>query len=356
MKPSLADKPIEVQPATAAQAVPPEAPPSSPRREIGEPAPAAEARDREREIQEKPRPEILAQTQPQQETFNVPPPTEDAEARRKAEEAEARRKAEGERRKEEEARRIALEAEAARQQAAVRQKELEAEAIRKAEVERRKVEAEAEARQKAEVDRRKEEAARQQAEAAAQRERERLAAEQPASRAVPGAADGARPADAAPAPGPLSGRELAAKALEQLRRPGAAPADPPRPPSLPGSADPSRRRSIFGAERDVVLRMYVESWRWKIERNGTLNYRPSAGARARDNPVVTVAIRSDGSLEDVFIHRSSGLRELDEAVRRIARLYAPYSAFPPALAHQFDVIEIRRVWFFDDTLKILEEM
>jgi len=71
--------------------------------------------------------------------------------------------------------------------------------------------------------------------------------------------------------------------------------------------------------------------------------------------VVTVAIRSDGSLESVLINRSSGLREIDEAVQRIARLYAPYSAFQPGLARQFDVIEIRRVWNFDGPLRILEE-
>jgi TonB family protein len=129
-----------------------------------------------------------------------------------------------------------------------------------------------------------------------------------------------------------------------------------RGPSPPASADNLRRRSLIGAERDVGLRMYVESWRSKIERNGTLNYRRSAGMRAPDNPIVTVSIRSDGSLEDIVIHRSSGLRELDEAVRRIAQLHAPYSAFPPELARQFDVIDIRRVWFFDNTLRIMDEM
>jgi TonB family protein len=102
--------------------------------------------------------------------------------------------------------------------------------------------------------------------------------------------------------------------------------------------------------------MYVESWRWKVERNGTMNYRQSASWRSHENPVVTVSIRSDGTLEDVWIHRSSGVRELDEAVLRIARLQSPYSAFPPALARQYDVIEIRRVWSFEHTLRILEEM
>jgi len=102
--------------------------------------------------------------------------------------------------------------------------------------------------------------------------------------------------------------------------------------------------------------MYLESWRWKIERNGNLNYPSSARTRAAENPVVTVAIRRDGSVESVIIDRSSGLRDLDERVRRIVHLYAPYSAFPPDLARAYDVIEIRLVWVFADTLKIVEEL
>jgi TonB family protein len=87
-----------------------------------------------------------------------------------------------------------------------------------------------------------------------------------------------------------------------------------------------------------------------------VNYRPSAAWRARENPIVTVSIRSDGSLEDVLINRSSGVREIDEAVLRIAQLHAPYSKFPPDIARHYDVIEIRRVWMFDARLKILDEM
>jgi TonB family protein len=107
---------------------------------------------------------------------------------------------------------------------------------------------------------------------------------------------------------------------------------------------------------DIGLQMYIESWRGKIERNASLNYPPSAKNKAHEHPIVTVAIRRDGSVEDVVIHQSSGMRDLDEAVRRIVQLYAPYSAFPPDLARRYDVIEIRRVWFFGDTLRIIEEL
>jgi len=428
--PSRADGSFEVQPPRAVDAVPPPAQLSVPRRDTREPAPAAKARARERKVRPKPQPQILAQSDPQQETFKVPPPKKPAEAepqrapasaakkqteesppaaqateqtarrqaeeaaRLQAEEAAARQRAEEDARRqalELEARRVAEEKETARREAeelarqralalqkdeakrledarkveeaqkqaeALKQEELkkqeearrmalEAEALRRAEELARQQAAarqkELEARRQAEeaAARAKETAERQrlEGEAAAQRERDRLAAQQP-------------PAP----PGALSGRDLAAKAIDQLRTPGAARDDLLRPPSPPTSIENPRRRALFGVERDVPLRMYVESWRSKIERNGPLNYRRSASTRAPDNPIVTVSIRSDGSLEDVVIHRSSGLRELDEAVRRIARLYAPYSAFPPALARQYDVLDIRRVWSFEDTLRIMDEM
>lgn len=154
---------------------------------------------------------------------------------------------------------------------------------------------------------------------------------------------------------PLLDSGLASRALEQARRSEIFRSDVARQPD---HAEPdSRRRSIFGkVAQDVGLMMYVEGWRLKIERNGNLNYQQSSAEKARGDPVVTVAIRSDGSVENVIIHRSSGRAELDEAVRRIVRLNARYSAFPAELARRFDVIEIRRIWNFDDRLRILEEV
>ena len=238
-------------------------------------------------------------------------------------------------RKEEEERRIAQ----LKKEEEGRRIRIEIEALKRAE-ELAKMQAEARRRAE-EAAKAKEAAERQRAEAeAAQRDRERLA----------------RKEGPVPAPGALSGLDIAAKAREQLRTPGSLRGDPAGPPTAGVNPEKPRRRSLIGIERDVSLRAYVDSWRWKIERGGNLNYRVSAGMRARENPIVTVAIRSDGSLEEVRINRSSGVREIDQAVLRIAELYAPYSKFPPDLARQYDVIEIRRVWLFDNTLKILDEM
>lgn len=124
----------------------------------------------------------------------------------------------------------------------------------------------------------------------------------------------------------------------------------------PNDARESRRVVADSAERDVPLRMYVESWRQKIERNGSMNFPKLIGERARIDPLVSVAVRSDGSIEDVTIVRSSGRQDTDDAVRRIVRINALYSRFPPNIASRYDVIEIRRIWTFDQALKLIEEV
>jgi TonB family protein len=126
------------------------------------------------------------------------------------------------------------------------------------------------------------------------------------------------------------------------------------PPPVRAHGD---RRAVVGAsERDLPLKMYVESWRQKIERNGAINYPRSWADMVRIDPVVSVAVRSDGSIEDVTILVSSGRPEMDEAVRRIVRVNARYSPFPQNIAKRYDVIEIRRVWSFGDALKLMEEV
>jgi TonB family protein len=68
--------------------------------------------------------------------------------------------------------------------------------------------------------------------------------------------------------------------------------------------------------------------------------------------VVTVAVRSDGSVESVTFVLSSGVPEVDEAIRRIVQSHQHYQAFPPALARDYDVVEIRRTWHFDVAVRL----
>jgi hypothetical protein len=49
---------------------------------------------------------------------------------------------------------------------------------------------------------------------------------------------------------------------------------------------------------------------------------------------VTVAIRSDGTVESVVFVSSSGVAAIDEAIPRIVHSQANYPAFPPGLARR----------------------
>ncbi len=77
-----------------------------------------------------------------------------------------------------------------------------------------------------------------------------------------------------------------------------------------------------------------------------------AAKQPHTDPLVTVAVRSDGSVESVSFVRSSGVAALDEAIRSVVQSQANYQAFQPALANEFDVIEIRRTWHFDMAIRL----
>ena len=110
---------------------------------------------------------------------------------------------------------------------------------------------------------------------------------------------------------------------------------------------------MFGrADPNTELVLYAEAWARRIQLNtGADLLRELAGKNHRA-PVVTVAIRQDGSVESVTLVVSSGASEVDDAVRRIVQGLAPYPAFSPALARVYDVIEIRRTWHFDSAVRL----
>lgn len=49
---------------------------------------------------------------------------------------------------------------------------------------------------------------------------------------------------------------------------------------------------------------------------------------------------------------SSGVAAIDGAIRKVVASRAPYPAFTPSLARQYDVIEIRRTWMFDIAIRL----
>jgi TonB family protein len=148
------------------------------------------------------------------------------------------------------------------------------------------------------------------------------------------------------------GSDLASRSRDMVRGLDILKGAPPVAPARPGE----RRLVDHGAEREVALRMYVDSIRQKIERNGTLNHAQLGADRVRIDPLVSVTLRSDGSVDDVTILRSSGRPDIDEAVRRVVQMNARYSVFPPNVAANYDVVEIRRIWSFAGGLKLMEEV
>ena len=108
-----------------------------------------------------------------------------------------------------------------------------------------------------------------------------------------------------------------------------------------------RRRFLGARVQEFRFARYVEDWRLKVERVGTLNY-PQA---ARDQKIygnlqLTVSIKADGEVDKVEINRSSGQKVLDDAALRIVRLAAPYAAFPADISKDTDILSITRTWTF----------
>ena len=92
---------------------------------------------------------------------------------------------------------------------------------------------------------------------------------------------------------------------------------------------------------------YLDSWRRRVERIGTMNF-PSAAQASKHTitPVVEVTIDADGRLADAVIRRSSGRPAIDDAAIRILQLAAPFAPFPRNLRAHHDQIRIAYQWEF----------
>jgi len=113
-----------------------------------------------------------------------------------------------------------------------------------------------------------------------------------------------------------------------------------------------RHKYLNARTQEYRYAAYMDSWRAKVERVGNLNYPQEAKRRGvTGSLVLDVALRADGSVEQISILRPSGHRILDEAARRIVEMAGPYAAFPPALRAEYDVVHITRTWRFAEALE-----
>lgn len=143
------------------------------------------------------------------------------------------------------------------------------------------------------------------------------------------------------------GKQLNEEATQRdaaLNRPSSA---------LPSSIGSARRGWLFGrADPNADLVQYADAMSQKIEKDIALEKVSDVVKQPHTRPIVTVAVRADGSVEKVTFVVSSGVPAIDESIRKIVASQAPYGAFPPNLMRQYDVVEIRRTWIFDVAIRL----
>jgi protein TonB len=144
----------------------------------------------------------------------------------------------------------------------------------------------------------------------------------------------------------LSGRDLASNALAMARIEGEVARDTMEYNKRP------RVKQLGASAEEYRFAQYIEDWRIKVERVGTLNYPEAAKGKLYGSLRLSVRIRGDGSIETVEIGRSSGHKILDDAARRIVTMAGPYAAFPPEIRKDFEILEITRIWNFTNTNRL----
>jgi protein TonB len=128
----------------------------------------------------------------------------------------------------------------------------------------------------------------------------------------------------------------------------------------------ARRRAPMRDGRDLALRgvtrdelyvtpdsrawklaPYLDAWKRRVERVGTLNYPAVVSAREGSaSPVVEVVIDADGRLVSAIILRGSGRPEIDAAALAILRLASPFDPFPRELAREYRRLRFAYEWQF----------
>ena len=104
---------------------------------------------------------------------------------------------------------------------------------------------------------------------------------------------------------------------------------------------------IAADTRETDVAAYLDGWRRKVERVGTINF-PDVARRQKlsGTSLIEVTIGADGKLLSTVIKRGSGHAELDDAAMRILKLAAPYDPFPRELAAHHDQVRIAYEWQF----------
>ena len=112
--------------------------------------------------------------------------------------------------------------------------------------------------------------------------------------------------------------------------------------------DNAQPRKHFNAvsARKTSYAPYIDQWRQRIEQVGTEHYPSGVDGKFYGSVQATLTIRADGTIVDLTINRPSDKPLLNQAVRRIAQLSAPFAPFPADMARQIDQLVLTRTWHF----------
>ena len=119
------------------------------------------------------------------------------------------------------------------------------------------------------------------------------------------------------------------------------------------AADHGRELLINPATKQAGIAGYLNQWRRRVERIGTLNFPSSARRDANTRwPTLEVVIDQGGDLVEIVLREPSGDAALDQAALSILRMAAPFDPLPPEISADYDVLRFAYEWqFFGGTAK-----
>ena len=100
------------------------------------------------------------------------------------------------------------------------------------------------------------------------------------------------------------------------------------------------------AARAALDAEYLRQWQADIERFGNAYYRGLARRYGNGDVRLRVSVSSDGTLQQIDLLDSSGVRELDRAAIDTVEKLSPFPPFPAALAREASELAIVRTWQF----------
>jgi protein TonB len=108
-----------------------------------------------------------------------------------------------------------------------------------------------------------------------------------------------------------------------------------------------RQLVISANTRESRIAAYLDSWKRRVERVGTINFpQELINQPYITNPVLQVNIAANGKLTEVIVLSGSGSRELDMAAVDILRLATPFDPFPDYLRNDYDSLNFSYEWRF----------